>query len=154
MDEKKYFYSNALNLVYTGEMQEGDRIASDDEIRKQLYPCLPDVPSLWAAAEAYYSGADAPEASRLAKSETDAYQLGQENFQRRASGKSLIGTTVISPENPRLIANLEWGQAIWADYYTRKARLEAGDTGVDADFSNHGDKPFSFAEVIAAENAE
>lgn len=148
---ENYFYSNALHCVYTGEMQPGDRTATAAEVRKQLYPDVPDVPELWAAAESYYTGADAPEASRLAKSETDAYQLGQENYNRKQSGKTLIGSTVISPENPRLIANLEWGQAIWADYYARKAKIEAGATDVSADFSNHGDKPFSFAEVLATE---
>ena len=64
---ENYFYSVALHCVYTGEMQSGDRIATAAEVRKQLYPDVPDVPELWAAAESYYTGADAPEASRLAK---------------------------------------------------------------------------------------
>ena len=110
----------------------------------------PTVSELWQAAQNYYSGIDQPEASRLAKSQTDAYQLGITNYNRRLQGKQVIGSVIINPDNYRMLANLSWGQQIWSDYYQRLYKMQSGQQ-ITADFSNHGDKPYTFTQVLQLE---
>jgi len=138
---------NQYVVTYADGATEAQIAAAREEVAK-FNPLLPSPAELWQSAENYYSGANAPAASRLSKSETDAYQLGIQNYERQQAGKTIIGTTVINPDNAFMLANLAWGQAVWAEYYTRKAQLAAGAV-VSTDFSAMGDKPYSFAQVLA-----
>lgn len=46
------------------------------------------------------------------------------------------------------IAIKYWLENLWADYYTRKAAVDAGEP-VNFDFTNNGELPFSYLEAIA-----
>ncbi|MCM8526119.1 MAG: hypothetical protein NE327_06355 [Lentisphaeraceae bacterium] len=52
---------------------------------------------------------------------------------------------------PKAIA--DWMEAIWADYYTRRAEVTAGTFASNFDFTNNGEMPFSFEEALAETKA-
>jgi len=142
---------NQYLVTYADDASDSQK-AEAQRIISAFNPALTSPAELWLSAENYYTGADAPDASRLAKSETDAYSLGTMNYKRKQEGKDPAGDLVISPDNSYMLANLAWGQTIWAEYRTRLAQLKAG-TAVSTDFSALGDKPYSFSQVIAHDMA-
>jgi hypothetical protein len=58
--------------------------------------------------------------------------------------------TLNLPGNSKASENIAWYDAVWLDYYNRRALVESGDLDVSFDFSNNGAKPWKFWQVIQA----
>ena len=79
------------------------------------------IESLWSAADTYVSG----------------YISGV------AVGILTIGTI---QQKPKCLAVSAWGNAVWADYYSRKAAVLPG-VDIDTDYSSHGPMPYTVPEL-------
>ena len=79
------------------------------------------IESLWIAADAYVSG----------------YISGA------AVGILTIGTI---QQKPKCLAVSAWSNAVWADYYARKAAVQPG-VDIDTDYSSHGPIPYTVPEL-------
>ena len=79
------------------------------------------IESLWIAADAYVSG----------------YISGV------AVGILTIGTI---QQKQKCLAVSTWSNAVWADYYVRKAAVQPG-VDIDTDYSSHGPMPYTVPEL-------
>ena len=71
-----------------------------------------------------------------------------ENFFALLTASKGVAKALNVPLGPKAQACLDWCDALWLDYYSRK-----GDYTKGIDFSGHGVVPYSFAEVRAETEA-
>ena len=103
-----------------------------------------DTPSLKTDEEIYQDSV--PNLKVNLKSQCMIYQVYQYGVDSNFYG--MLMHVQDFTDKPKCQSVLDGCDALWADYYERKAKIEAHQEYTE-DFSNHGVRPYSFAECRA-----
>lgn len=77
----------------------------------------------------------------------DQYQRFQLDAVEMNSYTLNVMRGVLQSNNAKMVANLNWVESLWTEYYERKTDLIEG-RAISLDFSECGFKPFSYLEVF------